>query len=83
MLRGDTDFTQTERLDAWDAEGVKFIFGMDVHAQPGGDRRRACPHGLGELQRPPQYKVKGPPRRRPEQVKERIVGDRGFKTLTW
>src|SRR3954462_6771891 len=29
-LRGDTDFTQTTRLDAWDAERVTFLFGIDA-----------------------------------------------------
>ncbi len=29
-LRGDTDFTQTTRLDAWDAEQVMFLFGVDA-----------------------------------------------------
>ena len=29
-LRGDTDFSQTEYLDGWDAEGVKFVFGYDA-----------------------------------------------------
>ena len=29
-LRGDTDFTQTTRLDAWDAEQVTFLFGIDA-----------------------------------------------------
>ena len=35
-----------------------------------------------ELQRPPQYTAKGKPRKRPEKVKDRIVRERGFKTLT-
>src|SRR5262249_39387926 len=35
-----------------------------------------------ELQRPPRYTVQGEPRRRPEKVKDRIVRERGFKTLT-
>ena len=30
LLRGDTDFTQTEHLDRWDKEGVRFIFGIDA-----------------------------------------------------
>src|SRR5689334_20663956 len=30
LLRGDTDFTQTRHLDAWDAEGVTFLFGIDA-----------------------------------------------------
>ena len=29
-LRGDTDFTQTEHLDRWDGQGVKFVFGIDA-----------------------------------------------------
>jgi hypothetical protein len=29
-LRGDTDFTQTPQLDAWHAEGVTFLFGIDA-----------------------------------------------------
>jgi hypothetical protein len=29
-LRGDTDFSQTERLDRWDGQGVKFVFGIDA-----------------------------------------------------
>src|SRR3990172_9125913 len=29
-LRGDTDFTQTKHLDAWDEQGVGFVFGIDA-----------------------------------------------------
>jgi hypothetical protein len=29
-LRGDTDFSQTKHLDAWDADGVHFVFGYDA-----------------------------------------------------
>ena len=29
-LRGDTDFTQTEDLDRWDAGNVRFVFGIDA-----------------------------------------------------
>ena len=29
-LRGDTDFTQTEHLDRWDEQGVRFVFGIDA-----------------------------------------------------
>ncbi|MBV8229910.1 MAG: IS1380 family transposase, partial [Planctomycetaceae bacterium] len=35
-----------------------------------------------ELQRPPQYTARGKSRRRPKRVKERIVRERGFETLT-
>ena len=31
LLRGDTDFSQTEHLDRWDADGrITFIFGYDA-----------------------------------------------------
>ncbi|HEX4219149.1 MAG TPA: hypothetical protein VHZ02_12305 [Acidimicrobiales bacterium] len=29
-IRGDTKFTQTKHLDRWDAEGIRFLFGMDA-----------------------------------------------------
>ena len=29
-FRGDTDFTQTKRLDRWDQESIRFIFGFDA-----------------------------------------------------
>jgi hypothetical protein len=35
-----------------------------------------------ELQRLPQYTAKGKPRKHPEKAKDRIVRERGFKTLT-
>lgn len=81
-LRGDTDFSQTQRLDAWDAEGVTFLFGID--AMPNlkaiaEDRPASC---WAELHRPPPYVAQGKPRARPEKVKDRIVRARGFKTLT-
>src|SRR5512147_1189826 len=81
-LRGDTDFTQTVQLDAWDAEGVLFLFGID--AMP---NLKALAEGLPasdwvELQRPPRSTAEEKPRRRPERVKDRIVRERGFETLT-
>jgi hypothetical protein len=80
--RGDTDFTQTKQLDAWDAEGVTFLFGID--AMP---NLKALAEGLPasdwvELPRPPQYTAQGKPRTRPERVKDRIVRERGFETLS-
>jgi hypothetical protein len=82
LLRGDTDFTQTWKLDEWDAAGdVRFIFGVD--AMP---NLRALAESLPEsawqrLQRPPRYEVKTSPREKPENVKERIVREREYKNL--
>jgi Transposase DDE domain group 1 len=81
-LRGDTDFTQTRQLDAWDAEGVTFLFGIDAMANLKAIAEDLPATDWSELQRPPQYQAKGKPRKRPEKVKDRIVRERGFKTLT-
>ena len=81
-LRGDTDFTQTKQLDAWDAEGVTFLFGIDAMPNLKAIAEDLPASDWAELQRPPQYQAQGKPRRRPEKVKDRIVRERGYKTLT-
>jgi hypothetical protein len=81
-LRGDTDFTQTKHLDAWHAEGVTFLFGIDARANLEAIAEGLPASAWAELQRPPQYTAQGPPRQRPERVKDRIVRARGFKALT-
>ncbi len=81
-LRGDTDFSQTTQLDAWDAEGVAFLFGIDAMPSLKARAEDLPASDWAELQRPPQYVARGKPRTRPEKVKDRIVRERGFKTLT-
>jgi len=82
FLRGDTDFTQTKQLDAWDAEGVTFLFGIDAMPNLKALAEDLPDSAWAELQRPPQYTTPGKPRTRPERVKDRIVRERGFRTLT-
>ena len=81
-LRGDTDFTQTKQLDAWDAEGVTFLFGMDAMPNLKAIAEDLPAAAWIPLQRPPQSPAQGKPRTRPERVKNRIVRERGFATLT-
>jgi hypothetical protein len=81
-LRGDTDFSQTTQLDAWDAEGVLFLFGIDAMPNLKVIAEDLPASAWAELRRPPPYTAQGPPRKRPEKVKDRIVRARGFKTLT-
>jgi hypothetical protein len=81
LLRGDTDFSQTGYLDGWDDQGVRFIFGMN--AMPNLIERA---DNLSEdlwrpLLRPAKYAVKTQPRRRPENVKERIVIEREYENI--
>ena len=82
VLRGDTDFSQTQHLDRWRARpGVSFVFGYD--AMPDlKERAEGLPATTWKpLPRPPRYEVKTQPRQRPEAVKDRIVRDRGFEVL--
>jgi hypothetical protein len=81
-LRGDTDFTQTKPLDAWDAEGVRFLFGIDARPNLKTIAEELPISDWAELNRPPQYTPKGKTRARPEKVKDRIVRERGDQSLT-
>lgn len=81
LLRGDTDFTQTEHLDRWDEEGAKFIFGMDAHPTLVGKAEALSEGDWRALERRPKYTVRTQLRRRPEKVKEQVVVDREFKNI--
>jgi len=82
LLRGDTDFSQTEHLDRWDEDPrVRFIFGYDA-APNLEEMARALPaRAWRPLERPARYEVKTQPRRRRDKVKEAIVVQRGFENL--
>lgn len=80
-FRGDTDFSQTEHLDRWDTARVRFIFGIDAMSTL-VERAEALPRTAWKrLRRPAKYEVKTEPRRRPENVKERVVIKREFKNI--
>jgi len=80
LLRGDTDFSQTEHLDHWDADPrIRFIFGYDAKSNLEAIAG-ALPSGAWQpLERPAPYEVKTQPRCRPDKVKEGIVVQRGFE----
>ena len=80
-LRGDTDFSQTEHLDRWDSQGVRFVFGIDAMANLVNRAENLSKGAWKRLRRPPKYRVQTQPRERPENVKERIVRDREFKNI--
>ena len=80
-LRGDTDFTQTEHLDRWDGGGVQFIFGIDAMANLIQIAENLPKDAWRWLRRPPKYEVKTKRRRRPKNVKRRIVKKREFENI--
>lgn len=80
-LRGDTDFSLTGHFDRWTAEGVRFAFGIDampklVKIAEGLDQSRWRP-----LKRRQKHSGGGRPRSRPDNVKEKIVVQRGFTNI--
>jgi hypothetical protein len=78
-LRGDTDFSQTEHLDRWNADGRStFIFGYDNLANLRAIAADLPERAWRKLERPPRYTVRTEPRRRPDRVKEPIVVARLF-----
>jgi hypothetical protein len=81
LIRGDTDFTQTRHLDRWDADGVQFLFGTNVTANLHVLADDLPQTAWQTLSRPPRYQVQTQPRRRPDNVKEPIVVERGFKNI--
>ncbi len=80
-VRGDTDFSQTEHLDRWHAQGIKFVFGYD--AMPNMIKMAEdLPKGHWKrLQRRQKHEPNSPSRERPENVKDRIVFDREYKNI--
>ena len=82
VLRGDTDFSQTEHLDRWHAlPWVRFVFGYDARSNLEAIAQDLPAAAWQPLRRPARYDVKTQPRTRPEGVKDRIVRERGFAVL--
>ena len=81
LLRGDTDFSQTQYLDGWDADNVRFVFGIDAMPNLVELADKLPETRWKRLKRPAKYQIKTVPRRRPANVKERIVVERGFKNI--
>ncbi len=80
-LRGDTDFTQTERLDRWDEQGVKFVFGIDATKKLYELAAELPQNAWKTLVRRVKHEVKTHPRRRPENVKQQVVESRQFEDI--
>jgi hypothetical protein len=82
LLRGDTDFSQTEHLDRWNADSrIQFIFGYDQRDNLVDIVENLPESAWQKLQRPARYQVRTKPRQRPENVKDAVVKHRQFDTL--
>jgi hypothetical protein len=82
LLRGDTDFSQTEHLDRWHADQrVRFAFGYDAAPNLVAAAEWLPERAWRPLQRPPRDDVQTRPRERPDNVKEAVVVRRGFENI--
>ena len=81
LLRGDTDFALTSAFDSWDERGVRFIFGNDARKNMVARADREPDELYRELERRAERLIATEPRTRPENVKDRIVRERGYQTL--
>ena len=82
VLRGDTDFTQTEHLDRWHEDGVKFVFGIDAMPNLYQIVEELPDKAWRRLRRRKKKEVKTIPRGRKENVKEAVVERREFQNIT-
>ena len=81
LLRGDTDFSQTEHLDDWDADRVRFVFGYDAHKNLVKQANAVEEVEYQRLERDADQAFEGKRRAKQPRVKEQIVRERGFKNL--
>jgi hypothetical protein len=80
-LRGDTDFALTVHFDRWTADGVRFAFGFDAMPNVVSIAQLLEESRWKPLKRRGKRAVAGEPRRRPENVKERIVREREYENI--
>jgi hypothetical protein len=81
LLRGDTDFSMTGSFDRWTEDGVRFIFGYDARKNM-IERADSVPEEMyRELVERAERDIQTKPRARPENVKEQIVRERGYKNI--
>jgi hypothetical protein len=82
VLRGDTDFSQSEHLDRWHAlREVRFVFGYNAMPNLIELAENLPAAAWQPLRRPARYDVPTQPRQRPDRVKDRIVRTRQFDVL--
>jgi len=81
LLRGDTDFSQTTELDRWDDDNVRFVFGYDVRKNLHGTAEGLPEQEYYRLVRLAEQEFDVKRREGPENVKERIVNERGYKNI--
>jgi hypothetical protein len=83
LLRGDTDFSQTQHLDRWTKSGIRFVFGYDAFPNLKKMAGNVPDDHYKELERCAKraFVEPGKRRKRPARIKESIVRDRKYKNI--
>lgn len=82
VLRGDSDFMQTWKLDGWNQGGdILFYFGADARKEMVARAEAIEQAAWQPLERPARYEVQTRERQKPDNIKEQVVRDRQFKNL--
>lgn len=81
LLRGDTDFSLTRNFDRWSGDDVLFAFGYDARPNLKNRARNIPDEGWTKLKRRDKNPTDGPSRSKPENIKEKVVEERGFKNI--
>ncbi len=81
LLRGDTDFSLTGAFDAWTDNGVRFVFGFDASPTMKAWGDSAPEDMYRDLVRRADKNIEVKPRCRPENIKEKIVEQRGYENI--
>lgn len=79
LLRGDTDFSMTQYLDGFNRQNVRFIFGFDARKNMIENAEGLDAKAFEELTRKADEEIER--RRRPENVKEEIIKQRGYENI--
>ena len=80
-LRGDTAFSLTRYFDRWSEQEVEFVFGFDAVSVLVQRAQDLAESAWKPFSRAEKYEVKTEPRQKPDNVKEQIVRERGYKNL--
>jgi len=82
LLRGDTDFSQTKRLDDWSRRpNLRFVFGIDAHPKLCGLADDLAAESWQPLMRRDKRPLAYNQRFRPTNVKEEVIVARKFRNL--
>jgi hypothetical protein len=77
LCEPELDFSLTREFDRWTNRGVKFVFGYDAHPSLVEQAEKLPESDFSRLRRR-RRKIKTRRRRKRENVKERIVKERGY-----